>query len=530
MRSYYAHLENAIISPSIKIPPKPVFRSSAIFPMISFPGISARVLFMGYWMLKRHVHEIAAQINLRSMEGQLLNRSSLLIKEAKTYRIELSDQLKAAGLSPEEPFIGSLEVEFFSTTNLVFPFPAVVVNYYGPHFSSVVHTAQRIYNDYDDMRNNSQTQVPEAGFNIYADEEDNHEPFFGIINGAEPIQNAILVMEIFNSDNEKITHEIKYPILNAYETCFIYPSREINLHAFLKGKPGTAKIKFNVSWIFPRLLVGNIKHSLPAMTITHTYYDCSEAKSESDYWRAAEPQWHPASLMIPVNVRENHFTNVYFYPIYSPSDVVIDLEIYNSKGNLLAKKESFLNLQGEGGKYQSIPFKQICQELGIDENQDLAARIIAHTKEGERIPSRIKLGLDLGIESSSKMPCNICTNLQPFNPSLETKPTTFRWAPILADRKLATVWIMNSSPHVDYKRNAEIELTFFREQDTETLKRKIVLPPHGFNVIRLEQDHDLSRFFGNSIGWFTAISSNPYTTTYYFTEDSSGVVGGDHGF
>ena len=314
MRSYYAHLENASQQPQVKIPSKPVFRSSAIFPMLHLPGISSRILFMGYWILKRHIREIAAQVNLRSSSGQLLNRTSLLIQEPKTYRIELEDQLIAAGLSPEEPFTGSLEIEFFSTANLVFPFPAVVINYYGPSFSSVVHTAQRVYNDFDDMRNNSQTHVPEAGFNVYAD--DDHEPFFGIINGAAPVENAKIVMDFINSDNEKLTHEIVYPHLNAYETCLIYPSREINLHPFLKGKPGTAKIKFDISWIFPRLLVGNIQHSLPAITITHTYYDCSEAMSESDYWRPAEPEWYPASLMVPVSIKNNHFTKVYFYPIY----------------------------------------------------------------------------------------------------------------------------------------------------------------------------------------------------------------------
>lgn len=525
MRSYYAHLENAVASPA-KIPPRPIFRSSAIFPMITYPGISTRVIFMGYWILKRHIHEIAAQINLRSQDGHLLYRSSLLIKEPKTYRIELSEQLKAAGISPDEPFIGSLEVEFFSTANLVFPFPAVVVNFYGPAFSSVVHTAQRVYNDFDDMRANSQVHVPEAGFNIYADED--HEPFFSIINGAEAVENAVISMEFFNSDNEKIMHEVKYPVLNPYETTLIYPTREINLHSFLKGKPGTAKIKFDVNWIFPRLLVGNIQHSLPAMTITHTYYDCSDAKSESDYWRSPEPQWHPATLMIPVTIQENHFTKVYFYPIYSPSNIVIDVEMYNQKGKLLGKKDACAILK-PGGSYQSIPFKKICKELGIDDNQDLAARIIAHTQDQSRIPSRIKLGLDLGIETR-QMPCNICTNLQPFNPALETKPTSFRWAPILADRKKSSAWIMNSAPHVDYTRQAEVELTFFREKDTQTIKRQLILPPHGFYVIHLEDDRELSEFFDGVIGWFTAITNNPYTTTYYFSEDSSGVMGGDHGF
>lgn len=525
MRSYYAHLENAIVNPTVKIPPKPIFRSSAIFPMICLPGISARILFMGYWILKRHIHEIAAQINLRSQEGVLLNRSSLLIQEPKTYRIELSDQLEAAGLPPDEPFTGSLEVEFFSTANLVFPFPAVVVNYYGSAFSSVVHTAQRIYNDFDDMRNNSQTHVPESGFNIYADND--HEPFISIINGAEPVKDASISMEFYNSENEKLTHEIHYPLLKPYETCVIFPGREISLHSFLKGKPGTAKVKFDVNWIFPRLLVGNIQHSLPAMTITHTYYDCSNAMSESDYWRPAEPQWHPASLMIPISIKGKHFTNAYFYPIYSPSPLVIDVEIYSQKGRFFGKKEKYLVL--EKGKYQVIPFKEICEEIGI-KSQDLAARLIARTEDGSRIPARIKLGLDLGTQNTTQMPCNICTNLQPFNPSLENKPTSFRWAPILADRHSSTVWIMNSSPHVEYKRNAEIELTFFREKDISILKRQITLPPHGFYVIHTEKDEELSRFFDGTIGWFTAVTSNPYTTTYYFAEDTSGVIGGDHGF
>lgn len=527
MRSYYAHLENAVITPSIKIPPKPVFRSSAIFPVLSLPGVSARILFMGYWILKRHIHEIAAQINLRSQEGVLLNRTSLLIQEPKTYRIELHDQLRAAGLSTEEPFTGSLEIEFFSTANLVFPFPAVVINYYGPAFSTVVHTAQRVYNDFDDMRNNSQTHVPEAGFNIYADED--HEPFFSIINGAEAVKNAKIQMDFYNSHNEKLTHEMVFPVLKPYETCLIYPARELNLHSFLKDEPGTAKIKFDIRWIFPRLLVGNVQHSLPALTITHTYYDCSEAMSESDYWRPAEPGWHPATLMIPVSIKNDRFTNVYFYPIYSPSKVAIDVEIYNQEGHLLGKKEHYLFLQLNGGKYQSIPFKEICQELGIEKNQDLSARLIAHTDDGSRIPARIKLGLDLGSQKL-KMPCNICTNLQPFNPSLEQKPTSFRWAPILADCANATVWIMNSSPHVEYTRPAEIHLTFFREKDTQTLQRKIILPPHGFQVIHSEEDHELNLFLEGTIGWFTAVTSNPYTTTYYFTESRAGVVGGDHGF
>lgn len=529
MRSYYAHLETAAGPSTVQkaITPKPVFRSSAIFPMIKTPGIHSRILFMGYWMLKRNIKEIAAVVNLRSAEGKLLSRTNLIIQEAKTYRVELDEQLANAGISLNDPFVGSLEIEFYSTANLVFPYPATVVNYYGDHFSSVVHTAQRTYNDLEDMRNNSQTKVPESGFNIYADEK--QEPFFGMVNGGEEIPQTKLKMIFYNEDKEILEHELDLGVTKPYQTRIIYPAREVELREFLKGSVGAAKIQFDLKWVFPRLLVGNIDHTIPAITITHTYYDCSAANADSDYWRQSEPHWYPASLMIPVTISGEHFTNVYFYPIYSPSEFPIDIEFYNAQGKLLGSKQNLLLIKSPGGKYYQLPLKQIAAELQIPIEETLAARIIAREKEGKRIPSRIKLGLDMGYKLDH-MPCNICTNLQPFNPPLDTKPKSFKWAPILADQPGSTFWIMNSAPNVDYKKVDTVELTFFRERDDATIERILTVNPHGFAVIDVNHDFELMDFFGGEVGWVTAVTTNPYTTTWYFTQNESGVVGGDHGF
>lgn len=527
MRSYYAHLENLLNVPRSPIPSKPVYRSSAIFPVMNRPGVATRILFMGYWILKRNIREIAYVINLRSAEGVLLNRTISSIQEAKAYSVELQEQLTLAGMDPHAEFTGSIECEFFSASNLVFPFPAVAINYYGEHFSSVVHTAQRIYNDFDDLRNNSQTQVPESGFNIYAD--DNIEPFLGLINGTEDVPQATLQMEFYNRRKEVLKHRLELGNLKPYQTCLIHPAREVPLKDFLEGAPGAAKIHFKLNWIFPRLVVGNIQHSIPAVTITHSYYDCSEAKSESDYWKPSEPGWYPASLMVPVLADPSHFTNVYFYPIYSPSEFDIDVEIYDSQGKLLRKKIEALQIHSPSQGYETIPLKTLCEELSIPPNRPLGARIIARAKEGKRIPARIKLGLDLGFKSM-QTPCNICTNLQPFNRALEAKPRSFRWAPILADQPDPTVWLMNSAPIIEYDRTAEIDLTFFREKDTNTLTRKVVLSPQGFHVLKVAKDAELEAFFEGKVGWVTATTTNPYTTTYYFAENASGVVGGDHGF
>lgn len=528
MRSYYAHLGTSVsISSIAPIAARPVLRTSAIFPVLQSPGISSRVLFMGYWMLKRNIRELAAIVTLRAATGTIISRANMMITEAKSYSIELGDQLTLGGLSPDADFSGSMEVEFFSVHNLFFPFPAVVINYYGPKFSTVVHSAQRTYNDFEDMARNSETSVPESGFNIYTDKE--REPFISLINGPVGTEASTVELQFINYEQKTLDEEIPIGPLAPYETAFIYPARTSPLEKFLGGHPGAGKIKFRVNWIFPRLLVGNIHKNVPAVTITHTYYDCSQAYSSSDYWRPSEPGWHPASLMIPAIVSGNHFTNVYFYAIYSPSVLTVDIEIYNAEGVLLGAKKDVALIEAPKERYHCLMLKEICRELNIATNRGLSARVIARPVGESRLPARIKIGIDVGIEGF-QTPCNICANLQPFNPALEAKPMSFRWSPILADQPGSSFWMMNSSPAVDYKQSAEINLTFYRKSDTETVKRTLTLGPQCFFAVSADQDFELKAFFQGSAGWVTATTTSPFTTCYYFAENASGVVGGDHGF
>lgn len=527
MRSYYAHLDQTKPVEKKAISPKPIFRSSAIFPVLQQPGITSRILFMGYWILKRNIKELASVITLRSSEGEILARSNLLISEPKTYRIELKDQLALANRSPNEDFAGSIEVEFYSTQNLVFPFPALDINFYGPRFSSIVHTAQRVYNDFDDLRNNSQTTVPESGFNIYA--TDDQEPFFTMINGSTPCENSQITMEFFNCDHEVLRHTLDLGNVKPYQTSIIFPARLCGLKDFLKGQVGAAKIFFHVNWAFPRLVAGNWNHRIPALNITHTYYDCEKATSKTDYWFSPKEGFHVASLMVPVTVTDDRFTNIYFYPIYSPSRFSIGMEIYDEAGSLLGAKTPVVEIESPFIGLKRVSLNDLCAELKIEGHKNLAVRLVATEIPDHPIPSRIKIGLDLG-STQKLLPCNICVNLQPYNPAFEGKPSSFRWLPFLADQPIPTVWIMNSSPEINYQKEALITATFFHEHDADTIVRTIKLPPNGFLVLDLQNDPELKAFFANQVGWLTAQSTNPYTTTYYFTESDIGIVGGDHGF
>ena len=189
-----------------------------------------------------------------------------------------------------------------------------------------------------------------------------------------------------------------------------------------------------MNWIFPRLLVGNFCHQPKALSITHSYYDCENAVSESDYWAVPESNWFTAALMVPVACAQEDFTNLYFYPIYSASKLAIDVEIYSSSGACLGRKKAAVIVESPGQNLEIIKLKALLDELNIPKDQPLGARLMASPIDGSRVPARIKLGLDLGSEKV-RLPCNICTNLQPFNPRWEGHNSqSFKWAPLLADQ------------------------------------------------------------------------------------------------
>jgi hypothetical protein len=527
MRSYEKHLQQLSGHSALGTNRKPVFRSSAIFPIFHLPGISTRICYLGYWMIKRSIQQIHTVVTLRSSEGEIIYRSSSLIEESRAYRIEIAVLLEQIGLDEWMEFLGSLEVEFFSIYDMVFPYPAVIVNYYGPSFSTVVHTSQRIFNDGEDRSSNLEVMVPESGFTIYANED--REPFFAFINGFEQVNNCKLQMQFINHKKQILFHEIMIDELPAYQVSLIHPSNNVDLVTFLDGKPGTAKISFDVKWVFPRIIAGNYQHSINAMSVTHTYYDCSEATLATDYWREAELGYHAASLMIPVSIEQNCFTNVYLYPIYSPSEFELDVELYAANGHLLGTAHKVQRIISPGGEIQAIELKAICHQLNIDPNQSLGAKIIAAPVKGSKLPTRIKIGLDYGLNQSG-LPCNICKNMEVFNPQLEQKKRSFHWAPVLADQEDSMVWLVNGTPIKSYTRTAEITLTFYREQDTLTCQRNITLAANGVACVRLNEDLELLAFFGGQVGWYTAISSNPYVTSYYLSMNNSGIVGGDHDF
>ena len=162
---------------------KPVYRSSAIFPFILEKNIDTKIIFLSYWFLKRKITEVSLLITIRNIDGKIIKRSIDKINCVKSYNISLKELLLRNNLSR-----GSIELEIFSTEDMVFPFPAFSINLVSRECTTSVHSCGRIYNDFDDFISNSKIIVPESGFDILPDK--NLKPFFSFVNGPLKLKNS----------------------------------------------------------------------------------------------------------------------------------------------------------------------------------------------------------------------------------------------------------------------------------------------------------------------------------------------------
>ena len=224
--------------------------------------------------------------------------------------------------------------------------------------------------------------------------------------------------------------------------------------------------------------------------------------------------------------------NEYFKKNTNPIKI-IKMDVEGAEGATLLgaskiiENSNFLEIKNGDNKLLKISLSEITSDLDPSQIGNLAAHIITDFKNN-KIPSRIKFGLDVGINGlDSKLPCNICFNTRMGNPFLENKPGSFHWSPMFHERN-TIISLGNFSTLKNYKQVANLELNFYRIEDSSSLTQNISLQPNSEKRISIK-DFKLNEFLKTE-GWVTIKANNPYVTGYYFNMNSSGSVSGDHFF
>lgn len=532
MKSYHKHLESTLAAgETLSLTRRPVFRSSAIFPVLHTAHYSSRVLFMGYWLLKRHIPEVQMLVTLRGQSGAILLRKSLLVTKPKAFALRVGTLLAETPLGNlSGDFTGSLELEIFATRDLVYPYPAFVLNYHGDEFMASVHTTGRVYNDIEDLQENEDKMVPECGFDILSGPA--YSPFFAFVNGVYAYEEQVIGWTVVDEHDHATTGEFTLRDVKPYATYFVQLRDYIDLDAILHGEKGAIKLHHNFRGFFPRFVAGNFERQRHALSITHTYYDSSAVSDQGAYWENLDDRFHDSAVFAPLFLEESQYTHLVFYPIYSPSAFDIDLEFYDAAGQLVGRVANWRHLQTTPDQFFTLDFNQVVEEHFTAEQvrQLRGVNIIKHWPERQHIPTRLKFGLNVGRRGQAMdLPTNVCFNSQLANAKVLTKPGTFKWSPIL-DGDHSVVVILNGAPVKDYATPANLQLTFYREADGLTLTRPAQLPPFGQLRLDVQADAELADFLRNEPGWVTIQADNPFVTSWYFDFNDSGAVGGDHAF
>ena len=525
MKSYQAHLSSTGLKNPLSIRKNQVLRSSAIFPFIINDTMDTKILFMGYWLLKRDIKNITLKVSLRSKNGKLIKKKLMTIKEVKAFSISVKKNLNYRLNNQRKT--GSIELEIFSKTNMVYPYPAIVVNYEGKNSSTVVHTCGRIYNDKKDFKQNNQQNVNETGIDIIPNQ--NFMPFFSFVNGKSKILKDELKIQVINYFGETFIKKISIKNLKPYETKFVFFLNQ-NEKKFLKGKKGTVKIKHNFDSFFPRFLSGNIETNNNNSSLTHTYYDTSKQKNKDTFWPNPKKKiFYDSSVSFPLFKNKKSYTELVIYPNFPKCNIKFGLEIFDNNGLKIKKIKSVLKIikKIENPIYLNIKEILKIKKVKLNFKKNYLIKIIV---DGQgKVPTRLKFGLNLGFKNEYDVPSNICFNAHVPNIKVLSKPGTFKWAPLL--NKYNSLFTITNTSNLKIKnKKANIILNFWNENNNKCLKKKIIIKDNGSYWFDLNKQEKIKKFLMNKTGWVTIKSDNPFVNGWYIEKSSAGFIGADHFF
>ena len=273
MKSFQDHLKSFGNNNAELLFNNKILRSSAIFPFIINKKLDVKILFLSYWLLKRKISDISCKIIIRNINGKKVYSEKQKINYVKSFSVSVKKILRRYNIKINS---GSIEIEFFSNLNLVFPYPAVLVNFESQNCSTFVHSCGRTFNNNQDLKRNTKFLVPESGFDLLPNKELN--TFFSFVNGKKRLLNQKIEITLLNQFNERIKKTFKVKVINPFETKFFFFLKG-NEKAFLRNEKGTVIIKHNIKNFFPRFMCGNLSTDESFSTLTHSYYDLSKILS-----------------------------------------------------------------------------------------------------------------------------------------------------------------------------------------------------------------------------------------------------------
>jgi len=336
-------------------------RSSLLVPVMANSEVS--ISFLNHFLIKRDISSVACKITAISEEGMKISSRLLEINEPHVYTIYPQDYFDRSA--------ACFLVEFFSSKNLVIPFPAVMVNHKCVDSISSVHSFNRVLNDlFEDEEINS-INVSEAAIDLV--DNPDLSGFFVISSGPYGLCGEV-ALKFINSENE-LNHVFSVEIPRLTQQMFLIndlvPSWPKTGGTLLIDQP-------RQQLFYGRLFVGQIA-SNGSFVGNHSYYDSSNVAGE--YWSDSTPSMRTYPIIDGLDIL------VRIYPIMSPSFIVIHLVFNRNDGSVIGATNELI-IKSPRGDSLEIDVRTIAESKGIDLLQATSFTVYARPESGHT-PCRI---------------------------------------------------------------------------------------------------------------------------------------------
>jgi hypothetical protein len=494
----------------------PTFRASGLFFVVIDEQTATHVSFMNYWREKNNNSSVGAMVTLRDAEGTKVGRRYFRVDEM-VYQIDARDILETSG-----PFLGSLEVDFYSDEDLKYAFPALSVFYETPGGLSYVHTNQRVFNNLDDQERGVRFNAWQTGFDIRFD--DGTRPFIFLVNGPRHLSDATVELKVFNATGELIERKISLGELPGYAARRLELAEIDGLRGFLGTATGFCKINAPFGDVYCRFACGNSLADGSWMSVTHSYFDCT---AHDDFYTADAFADNEMPCYVPFHLIDGLDVELVFYPIMAKTKVAFSIECFDEEGRRRAIIEAPEAFDTAGERVFRIDVRKWLAEHGVTAGETLYCVHVDPT-DG-LLPTRVSFGLNY--RKGQRLGTNISSSVL-MATSHGIRARSWLWGST-AHRVGATNVIMVShlSKLRDSRESAEFTLLLYGRHGQVASKTYKSINGTAINIMpgALLKDAGYTPQ-DREVLWYALQSDNSSLICNQLHISSEGNIGGDHSF
>ena len=480
-----------------------IHRSSLLVPEI--PNTIAEISFINHFLLKRQYPNVACKITAIDTSGKKLESKLHKIDKPIVYNFKLTGMVT-------EP-VSNYMVEFFAPDNLFIPFPAVMINHHGKNFINQVHAFNRVLNDVFEDDDINSHQVKEASIDLVVNEDT--DTFLLFTAGPLPCKDSLEIEVIMPNQSMVKKFDIDLPRFGVKKVEFkkLFPQIQNGTRGIIKATQPSQRL------FYGRMLSGQVKND-GTFSANHTYYDLT---TSHEYWddSSHSQRFYPYFPNLKNTVR--------LYPILSPSELQIKLNIFDHHGNEINEYD-INSLSSPGTKFLEANVESLITQDSIDRTAISTFSVTAMVLSG-KMPTRIGHQLVYG---NGELDTSIAVSLN--NPNIYNPPNkkSFKWGQIITgseyDAYVGIVADKAENPNVEYQ---EAKIKFYDDTGL-ILEESFVIQNRSAKVLEFPK-------FLASIGDYTVnepksiwciVEGEKYGLGFFSVtcNKESNHCSGDHGF